>query len=376
MLSDIEERGLRRHARAVNGPQDTRLWVDGKQVLCLCSNNYLGLARDPTMAAAVREALHDEGVGAAASRHISGNMRLHREAEAALSRYVRQDDGVLFSSGYSADVGVVQALVGRGDVVFSDELNHASIIDGARLSRASIVIYAHGDPDDLRRKLREHRGRGRGALVVTETLFSMDGDVPPIAPLAALAREFEAGFMVDEAHALGVLGPEGRGVCAELGIRPDVIVGTLGKSFGVQGAFAAGDHETMELVRNRARSYIFSTAPSPALTAAAVASVALVEAAEDRRSALRAHWTRLRQGLEALEFRVVPGDSPIIPVLTGDPEPTMSLSRALLDHGVFVHGVRPPTVPAGKGRLRVVPMANHSAADIDEALAAFAKVRR
>lgn len=376
MLSDIESRGLRRHPRSVEGPQDTRLWVDGKHVLCLCSNNYLGLARDPALAAAIRAALHEDGVGAAASRHISGNMRLHREAEAQLAAYVRHEDAVLFSSGYAANVGTVQGLVGRGDVVFSDELNHASIIDGARLSRADIVIYAHGDADDLRRKLREHRQRGRGALVVTETLFSMDGDVPPIAELASLAREFEAGFMVDEAHALGVLGPEGRGVCAELGIQPDVTVGTLGKAFGGQGAFAAADHETVELIRNRARSYIFSTAPSPALTAAAVASVALVEGAEERRRSLRANWTKLRRGLEALEFRVVPGDSPIIPVLTGDPGPTMSLSRALFEHGVFVHGVRPPTVPAGKGRLRIVPMANHSEADIEEALAAFAKVRR
>jgi 8-amino-7-oxononanoate synthase len=359
----------------VEGPQGPRLLVDGRSVLCLCSNNYLGLAKHPVLAAAMRGSLDEDGVGSGASRLISGNMRAHRDAEAVLAEYLRQPAAVLFSTGYACNVGTVQGLAARDDIVFSDELNHASLIDGARLSRAKIVIFEHANPSDLAEKLRAHRHEGKNALVVTESLFSMDGDLAPLAELSTLARAHDAGFVVDEAHALGVLGPEGRGVAAALGLVPDVVIGTLGKALGGQGAFVAAAEPVVDLIRNRARSYVFSTAPSPVLARAAVAAVRLTRDADGLRQKLQSHYRRLRSGLAELGYRVLPGDSPIIPVMTGDPIPTMTLSQALLERGVFAHGIRPPTVPAGTGRLRVVPMASHTDDDIEEALLAFKAVR-
>ena len=374
-LSDLESRGLRRRARDVAGPQGPRISLDGRRVLCLCSNNYLGLAGHPALTAAVRRGLDEEGVGAGASRLITGSMAGHRAAERSLALYVRQPDAVLFSTGYAGNVGTLQGLVGRDDIIFSDALNHASLIDGARLSRAKVVVYQHGDPADLAAKLREHRHEGRAALVVTESLFSMDGDIPDLAAIAELARTHDAGLVVDEAHALGVLGPQGKGVCASLGIVPDVLLGTLGKALGTQGAFAAADAQVADLIRNRARSYVFSTAPAPALARASEAAVRLVRDADGLRERLTRHARRMREGLRELGYRVPPGESAIIPVLVGDPEPTMRLSSALLERGVFAHGIRPPTVPPGTGRLRVVPMASHTNDDIEEALAAFAAIR-
>jgi 8-amino-7-oxononanoate synthase len=374
-LADLEAAGLRRRAREVAGPQGPRVSIDGRRVLCLCSNNYLGLAGHPALIAAARRGLEEEGVGAGASRLISGSMAGHRLAERALALYVRQPDAVMFATGYAANVGTLQGLVGREDVIFSDALNHASLIDGARLSRAKVVVYRHGDAQDLADKLRAHRADGRAALVVTESLFSMDGDVPDLVAIAELARSFDAGLVVDEAHALGVVGPQGKGVCASLGVMPDVLLGTLGKALGTQGAFAAAEASVVDLLRNRARSYVFSTAPAPSLARAAEASVRIVREADALRERLRSHARRLRAGLSELGYQVLPGESAIIPVLVGEPEPTMRLSHALLERGIFAHGIRPPTVPAGTGRLRVVPMATHTTEDIEEALAAFAAVR-
>ncbi len=374
-LSDLDGQGLRRRARDIDGPQGPRITVDGQIALCLCSNNYLGLAGHPEIVAALSTGMQEEGVGSGASRLISGSMRAHRQAELALAGFAQLPAAALFSTGYACNLGVVQALATRDDVIFSDALNHASLIDGARLSRAKIVIYEHADPDDLERKLRSQRHAGRMALVLTESLFSMDGDIAPLAEIARLARVHEAGLVVDDAHALGVYGPQGRGLCAALRITPDVLIGTLGKAFGAQGAFVAGSEAVIDLVRNRARSYIFSTAPSPALARATEAAVHVVEHADARRSQLFAHAQRLRTGLDELGYRVLPGSSPIIPVVIGDPEPTMAISRALLEQGVFAHGIRPPTVPAGSGRLRVVPMASHTEGEIEQALAAFAVVR-
>lgn len=374
-LAELESQGLRRHARPIDGPQGPRVVVEGRLVLGLCSNNYLGLANHPALVAAARRGLDEEGSGSGASRLISGSMRAHREAEQVLASFVGQGAAALFATGYACNVGVLQALAGREDVIFSDALNHASLIDGARLSRARIVIYEHGNAADLAQKLKAHRHEGKGAFVVTESLFSMDGDVPDLGALASLAASHDAAFIVDEAHALGVLGPEGGGVCASLGLKPDVVIGTLGKAFGAQGAFAAAHPSVVELIRNRARSYVFSTAPSPALARAAEQAVRLVRDADPLRERLRQHARRLRSGLRDLGYRVLDGDSPIIPVMVGDPEPTMRLSQALLERGVFAHGIRPPTVPAGTGRLRVVPMATHTHDDIEEALAAFAAVK-
>lgn len=350
--------------------------VDGRQVLCMCSNNYLGLANHPVVAAAMREGLELEGLGAAASRQISGNMAAHRRLELALAEFVGQPAAALFATGYMANVGTLQALASAEDIVFSDALNHASLIDGARLSRARVVVYRHLDLEDLEGKLRSQRAEGRTALVVSESLFSMDGDQAPLRELRQLTERFDAALVLDEAHALGVFGARGKGLADSAGVRPDVTLGTLGKALGTQGAFVAAAAPVVELVRNRARSFVFSTAPSPVLAHAGVAALRLVAAADGQRSALRGHWRRLRAELAALGYRVGPGDSAIIPVHVGASEPTMALSRALFERGLFVHGIRPPTVPAGTGRLRLSPMATHADADIAEAVAAFAEARR
>jgi 7-keto-8-aminopelargonate synthetase-like enzyme len=234
-LHKLDAAGLRRQPRAVEGLQGPRLRMDGRDVLCLCANDYLGLAAHPLLRRAAQHALEAQGIGAGGPRHIAGNMAGHRAAERALSAFVRQDSAVLFATGYAANLGTVQALLGRGDIVFSDRLNHASLIDGARLSRATVIIYEHADVDDLRRKLEAHRARGAASLILTESLFSMDGDIAPLRSLANLAREFDTGLMVDEAHALGVFGREGRGLCAEQDVLPDVTIGTLVRSPQVPG---------------------------------------------------------------------------------------------------------------------------------------------
>ncbi len=372
---DLDRQGLRRRAREVDGPQGPRLMVDGREALCLSSNNYLGLAGHPEIAAAFTQAAAEDGIGAGASRLISGSMRAHREAEQALAAFVGLPAAALFSTGYACNVGTLQALATPNDVIFSDGLNHASLIDGARLSRARIVVYHHADPADLERKLRRERGAFGMALIVTESCFSMDGDAAPLIELAALARAHDAGLVVDDAHALGVYGPQGRGLCAALGVVPDVLLGTLSKAFGVQGGFVAAASPVVDLIRNRARSYIFSTAPPPALARAALAATRVVAAADGPRAQLMRHAKQLRRGLGDLGYTVLPGDGPIIPVIVGDPAPTMALSRGLLERGVFAHGIRPPTVPLGTGRLRVVPMATHTQLDMETALTAFAALR-
>jgi 8-amino-7-oxononanoate synthase len=375
-LRRLDAAGLRRHPVLISGPQGPEVEIDGEPVICLCSNNYLGLAAHPAIATAAASAAHQEGSGAAASRLVTGTMTAHAEAEAAFAAYVGAPSAVLFSTGYAANVGALQALAGPGDAVFSDALNHASIIDGCRLSRADVHVYRHRDLDHLESLLRTHRAEARRALVITDSVFSMDGVVAPVADLMRLTRSFDAGLMVDEAHALGVLGPQGRGVCAAAGIEPDVRVGTLGKSFGVAGAFVAASADVCGFVRNRARSFVYSTAPPPTLVRAALAALPLVRDADDARTTLLGHASRLRSGLRACGFEVPDGETQILPVLIGENDRTMQLSAELLDRGVFVQGIRPPTVPNGTARLRLTPMATHRPEHIDRALDAFATVAR
>jgi len=375
-LLELEAAGLLRAPLRISGPQGPEVQIGGKGVLCFCSNNYLGLADHPAIAEAAQASARSEGVGAAASRLITGTMDAHRDAEVAFAKFLHTPDAVLFSTGYAANVGTIQALVGPGDAVFSDALNHASLIDGCRLSRAEVHVYSHRNADHLASLLREHRPRARTALIITDSLFSMDGVVAPLRDIAVLARSFDAGLLVDEAHSLGVLGPSGRGLCAEQGVEPDVIVGTLGKSFGVAGAFVATTESVASLIRNRARSFVYSTAPPPMIARAANAALRLVREADDARAALLAHANRLRSELRTLGFGVPDGDSQILPVLIGENDRTMQLSAKLLDRGVFVQGIRPPTVPEGTARLRLTPMATHRPEHIDRALAAFASIAR
>lgn len=373
-LAALEHAGLLRTPLAIESGQGPEIVIGGRRVVCLCSNDYLGLAQHPALAAAAAAAAHDEGAGAASSRLITGTMAAHLDAEAALAEYVHAPAAVLFSSGYAANVGAIQALVGKGDAVFSDALNHASLIDGARLSRASVHVYPHRDLDRLREMLARHRASARRALIVTDSLFSMDGVTAPVEGLSALASEFEAGLMVDEAHALGVLGPHGAGVCAAADVTPDVLIGTLGKSFGVAGAFVAGSRELTSLIRNRARSFVFSTAPPPMVARAAIAALQRVREADEARATLLGHAERLRVALARLGFDVQPGDTQIVPVLIGGNDRTMQLSAELLHRGVFVQGIRPPTVAEGTARLRLTPMATHRSAHIERAIEAFASL--
>jgi len=372
-LSELDAAGLLRRPLQISGPQGPEVDIDGQRVLCFCSNNYLGLADHPALVDALASA-QGEGVGAAASRLISGTMDAHRDAEAAYADFLGTPAAVLFSTGYAANVGTVQALAGTGDIIFSDALNHASLIDGCRLSRANVRVYAHRNVDHLGSLLREHRPQAGRALIITDSLFSMDGVIAPLREIAELARSFDAGLMVDEAHALGVFGPNGRGLSAELGIQPDVVVGTLGKAFGVAGAFVAASEEVVSLIRNRARSFVYSTAPPPMLARAAIEALRLVREADDARHALLENASELRSQLRALGFDIPSENSQILPVLIGENNRTMQLSAELLDKGVFVQGIRPPTVAEGTARLRLTPMATHRPEHIERAIDAFASL--
>lgn len=374
-LAELERAGLLRSHRRVCSPQGAEIVLDGHRVLCFCSNNYLGLAGHRDLLDATSVGLETHGLGSGASRLISGSMDPHHEAEAELAAFAGFPDAVLFSSGYAANVGAIQALMGRGDAIFSDELNHASLIDGCRLSRASVHVYPHRDLDQLETLLERHRSAARRALIVSDSLFSMDGTRAPVRELRQLADAHDAGLMLDEAHALGVIGPSGRGLAAAARAKPDVVVGTLGKAFGVAGAFVAASRQTAALIRNRARSYVFSTAPPPALCIAAIAAVRLVESSEEARSRLQTHAHRLRTSLAELGFDVQPGESQIIPILIGENRAAMELCARLLDRGVFVQGIRPPTVPEGTARLRLTPIATHDDSQIDRAIHAFAQER-
>ncbi|MCA9531294.1 MAG: 8-amino-7-oxononanoate synthase [Myxococcales bacterium] len=374
-LDALRARRLYRSPPLVTGPQGAHLTVAGRPVIGLCSNDYLGLASDPALRAAAHRAIDLYGVGAGASRLVSGTMEAHEAAEHALAAFVEAPSARLFATGYAANVGTVQALVGPDDLIFSDALNHASLIDGCRLSRARVFVYRHADVAHLEALLRAHRGEGRRALILSDAVFSMDGDLAPVARLRALADAHDAALMVDEAHALGVIGPGGRGVCASAGVTPDALVGTLGKAFGCAGAFVTGSSELTDLLLQRARSFVFSTAPSPILAAVAVAAAERVRAADGLRAKVAGLQARLREELSGLGYEVHPGATPIVPVLIGDAEQTMRLSAAILERGVFAQGIRPPTVAAGTSRLRLVATAAHSDDDIDQVLRAFAAVK-
>jgi 8-amino-7-oxononanoate synthase len=366
--------GLTRHLRPIDGAQDTWVTIEGRRVLLLCSNNYLGLANDERLRAAAQRAAAEYGVGAGASRLISGSMRLHHELEEQIAAFKGTEAALLFNSGYQANIGTISALAGRGDAVFSDELNHASIIDGCRLSRAEVVVYPHRDATALERALAASRARRR--LVVTDSIFSMDGDIAPLPDICAAAERHGAMVMVDEAHATGVVGPGGAGVAAEQGVRDRVTIqmGTLGKALGGFGAFVAARRPIVDLIINAARSFIYTTAPSLPVVAAASAALAILAAEPQRRARLAENAALLRRRLTALGLRVGGDGGHILPVLVGDADRAMRLSEKLLDAGVFVQGIRPPTVPPGTARLRVTVMSTHTDQDLEFAAEAFRSV--
>jgi 8-amino-7-oxononanoate synthase len=366
-LDELRESGLHRRLRLVEGAQGPCVQLDGESVLLLCSNNYLGLADHPRVREAAAEAALRWGAGAGSSRLISGNMEPHRRLEERLAAFKGYESALLFGSGYLANIGAISALAGRDEVVFSDELNHASIVDGCRLARAETFVYRHGDVEHLAWGLRE--AGGRGSLIVTDGVFSMDGDIAPLEDLVRLAHRRRCRLMVDEAHATGALGPGGRGSVAAAGLsgEVDLVVGTLGKALGSYGAYVCAGTELSEYLLNTARSFIFSTALPPPVLAAALAALDVLEAEPERVGRLNANAASLREELAAEGLGVGGAGSQIVPLEVGDAARTMELCERLLERGVFAQGIRPPTVPEGSSRLRFSVMATHEEAKLREA---------
>ena len=375
-IDSLKNAELYRKLRTVAGEQGPVLMVDGREVLNFSSNNYLGLANHPKLAAAAKKAIDRYGAGAGASRLISGNMTLHEELEHRLAGFKGSEAALVFNSGFQANTGILSTLAGEGDAIFSDALNHASIIDGCRLSRARTFVFAHRDLDQLESALREAE-RCRRKLIVTESIFSMDGDEAPLADIVVLAERFGASVMVDEAHATGLFGSGGAGVVAKLGLGDRVLVqmGTLGKALGGFGAYAAGSLALREILINRCRSFIFTTALPPAVMAMAIAAIDLVQSEPERREVLWNNCRSMMNGLRSLGFEIGASASPILPLLVGEAGPCMRLSERLFERGVFAQGIRPPTVPQGTSRLRITLMAAHTRDHIRRALEIFEEVR-
>jgi 8-amino-7-oxononanoate synthase len=366
-LAELESSGLRRRLRLIDGPQGPRVLLDGRPALLLCSNNYLGLANHPRLREAAADASLRLGTSAGASRLISGSMSIHAELEARLAEFKQAEAALLFGSGYLANTGAIAALARRGEVVFSDELNHASIIDGCRLAGAETFVYRHADTEHLEWGLL--RAPGRAALIVTDGVFSMDGDVAPIAELAILARRHRCRLMVDEAHGTGCIGPGGRGSVAAAGLagEVDVIVGTLGKALGGYGAYVCGSRLLADFLVNSARPFIFSTAPPPPVVAAACAAIELLVEQPERVERLRENAAALRDGLRAEGLDPIGSETQIVPLVVGEADDTMAVCERLLEAGVFAQAIRPPTVSPGTCRLRLTAMATHRSDELRRA---------
>ena len=370
-LEAIKAAGRYRFLRTIETAQSPRVVLDGREVVLMCSNNYLGLADHPRLRRAAKEAIDRYGTGAVASRLVSGTMTLHEELEAALARFKGTQAALVFNCGYMANVGIISSLLGPEDVVFSDELNHASIIDGCRLSQARVVVFPHKDMNALEALLKREKGRRR--MIVVDGVFSMDGDIAPLPDMVELAEDYGALLMVDEAHGTGVLGERGAGTVEHFGLtdRVPIQMGTLGKALGGFGAYVAGSDVLREYLINRARSFIFTTALPPADMAVALEAVRMVWEEPQRRRRLHQNVVYLVDGLKSLGFQVTNQGTAIIPVIIGPEDKTMDMSAKLLEYGVFVAGIRPPTVPPGTSRLRVTVMATHAQEDLDKALEAF-----
>ena len=377
-IQDLKDAGLYVHIRTLESPQGAWIVVDGKRVLNMCSNNYLGFANHPALREAAKKAIDEYGVGPGAVRTIAGTMKLHLELEEKLAAFKGAEAVISFQSGFNANLATIPALVGRGDAIFSDELNHASIIDGCRLSRAEIIRYAHNDPKDLEEKLRAAQGKYRRMLIVTDGVFSMDGDIAPLPEIADLAEKYGAILMVDDAHGEGVLGHGGRGIVDHFGLhgRVDVEVGTLSKAFGVVGGYVAGSRELVEYLRQKARPFLFSSAVTPPDVAACIAAVDILNASTELVDRLWDNTRYFKEEMRKLGFDLGKSVTPITPVMLGDAKLAQEFSRRLFEEGIFAQAIGYPTVPRGKARIRVMLSATHTKEDLDFALEVFAKVGR
>ena len=366
-LEQIRQRGTHRRMRVLEGAQASRMIVDGRDVLIFAGSNYLDLAHHPALVEASARAAEEYGCAAGGSRLITGNLDLHESLEAELASFFGSEAALAFNTGYMANAGVIPALIGPGDAIVSDELNHASIIDGARLARARISVFRHADLESLEKTLAKAADESRRILLAIDGVFSMDGDLAPLPAMIELAKRYDAMVLVDDAHGTGTLGARGRGSAEHLGVTEgiDVLLGTLGKSLGAFGAFVVGSHALRDLLVNVARSFIFSCALAPPQVAAARAALRLVDSEPWRRWQLQTNAARLRTRLGDLGIATAPSRSHIVPVVIGDNNATMAACEALLLQGFYAQGIRHPSVPRGTARLRITPMASHGEAQVD-----------
>lgn len=376
-LDGLKEAGLFNEIRTIESPMGAWVTINGRSVLNFCANNYLGLANHPRLVQATKEAIDKYGVGPGAVRTIAGTMALHIELEERLAAFKKAEACITFQSGFTANLAVIPALVGKNDVIFSDELNHASIIDGCRLSRAKVVRFAHSDVDDLRRAIAETETNGR-RLIITDGVFSMDGDIAPLDKLCEVAEEHDIMIMVDDAHGEGVVGDGGRGIVDHFGLhgRIDVEVGTLSKAFGVMGGLVAGKREIIDWLRQRGRPFLFSSASTIPDVAACLESVNILEESTELVDKLWSNGEFFKTEMQKLGFDTGETTTPIIPVMLGEASLAQEFSRRLFEEGVFAMSIKFPTVPHGKARIRVMNSAAHSPSDLETALDAFARVGR
>jgi glycine C-acetyltransferase len=376
-LADLKAQGLYNTIRTLEGPMDARVIIDGRELLNFCANNYLGLANHPRLREAAKRAIDQYGIGPGAVRSIAGTMSLHDQLEKRLAEFKGAEAVITLQSGFTANLAVIPALVGKGDVIFSDQLNHASIIDGCRLSRAQIVGYAHNDTDDLRRKIAETTEYGR-RIIISDGVFSMDGDIAPLPALYEIAREHDILLMVDDAHGEGVLGRGGRGIVDHFDLhgKVDIEVGTMSKAFGVMGGMIAGKRVIIDWLRQRARPFLFSSAVTVPDAAACLEAVDMLEASDDLVKRLWSNADFFKQQLSGMGFDIGHSTTPIVPVMLGDAKLAQDFSKALFANGVFAMAITYPTVPQGKARIRVMNSAAHSQQDLEEGLAIFQQVGR
>jgi 8-amino-7-oxononanoate synthase len=370
-LENLKQQGLYRSRRVIDSPQGTEIIIDGKKVLNFCSNDYLGLANHPKVIAAFKQAADKYGVGSGSAHLICGHSSAHHALEEELAFFTGYDHALLFSTGYMANMGVISALIGKGDLVLEDKLNHASLLDGGLLSGATFKRYLHADSENLTLKLKDCLGK---TLIVSDGVFSMDGDLAPVPELIKVANQTQAGLMIDDAHGLGVLGKNGGGVVEHFHCSLDdvpILVGTLGKAFGTAGAFVAGSEELIETLIQKARTYIYTTAMPAAIAEATRASLKLLIKENWRREKLTALIKQFRDGVGQLGLNLMESQTPIQPLLIGDNQQAVLLSQKLLELGFLVSAIRPPTVPSGKARLRVTFSANHQPLQIEQLLAAL-----
>ncbi|MCB1312490.1 MAG: glycine C-acetyltransferase [Sedimentitalea sp.] len=372
-LAQIEAEGLTKRERLIASPQGAEIDVGGRQVINLCANNYLGLANHPALVAAARDALEPKGFGMASVRFICGTQDIHRALEARLAGFLGMDDAILFAACFDANGGLFEPLLGPEDAVISDALNHASIIDGIRLCKARRYRYANSDMDDLEAQLKAARADGaRHVMIATDGVFSMDGYLAKLPEIRALADRHDAVLMVDDCHATGFMGPKGAGTPAHFGVKADILTGTLGKALGgAIGGYVAGPQPVVDLLRQRARPYLFSNSLPPAIVAAGIEAIRLVEEGDDLRAQLFENAAYWRAGLERLGFDLLPGEHPIVPVMLGEAQLAQDMAARLFEEGVYVSGFFFPVVPRGKARIRTQMNTALTTGELDRALAAF-----